>query len=426
MAPLTAAKANLQRLALVRLIMIAGQLTAILFAYGWLRAELRYGWLLAIVLVVMLANVLTFWRMRQPWPVTDVEFFGHMLLDVAALSVLLYLSGGATNPFVSYYLVPLSISAAVLGWRYTAGLALLCIGIYSLLLFVYQPLPALFPQEYHHHDTALQGEAGINLHLFGMWCNFAISAALISFVVERMAATLREQQQELNRRREQALHNEQVLAVATLAAGTAHELGTPLATMTVLLDDMHSDDAGLQSDIELLRQQVATCRATLKNLVDTADSHQRRQYPAQPVDQLLAELLQRWQLLRPAARCELLIEGVGPVPKLSADDALRQAITNLLDNGADTDSGPLELRLSWDQAEILVRIRDHGPGIDLAIAGQLGKAFVSNKKGKGLGLGLFLSSATAERYGGDIRLYNHQGGGTEAELRLPITPERAS
>ena len=94
-------------------------------------------------------------------------------------------------------------------------------------------------------------------------------------------------------------------------------------------------------------------------------------------------------------------------------------------SAADTDSGPLQLRLGWDQAEMLIRIRDHGPGIDLAIAGQLGKAFVSNKKGKGLGLGLFLSSATAERYGGEIRLYNHPHGGTEAELRLPITPERA-
>jgi two-component system sensor histidine kinase RegB len=420
MAPLTAAKTNLQRLALMRLIMIAGQLTAILFAYGWLHAELHYSWLLTIVLLATLANALTFWRLRRPWPVTDVEFFGHMLLDVATLSVLLYLSGGATNPFVSYYLVPLSISAAVLGWRYTAGLALLCIGIYSLLLFVYQPLPALFPQDYHAH-----GGGGINLHLFGMWCNFAISAALISFVVERMAATLREQQQKLNRHREQAMHSEQVLAVATLAAGTAHELGTPLATMTVLLDDMHSDEPTLQADIELLRQQVASCRATLKNLVDTADSHQRRQYPAQPVDQLLAELLQRWQLLRPAARCELLIESPPPAPKLCVDDALRQAITNLLDNGADTDSGPLQLRLSWDHAEITLRIRDRGPGIDLAIAGQLGKAFVSNKKGKGLGLGLFLSSATAERYGGEIRLYNHPDGGTEAELRLPINPERS-
>jgi two-component system sensor histidine kinase RegB len=259
-----------------------------------------------------------------------------------------------------------------------------------------------------------------------MWCNFAISSLLITYVVARMAATVREQQAELNRRREQALHNEQLLAVATLAAGTAHELGTPLGTMTVLLDDMHSDDAALQGDIDLLKQQVGTCKATLKNLVDTAQAHQQETRPPQ-IDSLTAALdllLERWQVLRPRADYRLHT-AAGAAPQLRFDDALQQAIVNLLDNAADTDSGPVEISADWDGRWVTLHIRDRGPGIALEVADQIGKPFVTSK-GKGLGLGLFLSHATIERHGGDIRLFNHPNGGTDAVLRLPIVAATAN
>lgn len=420
MTTLTAAKTNLQRLALVRLVVVAGELLALIYAFGWLHANLQYGLLFAVVLLLALAALFTFWRLSRAWPVTDAEFFAQLLFDAASLSLLLYASGGATNPFVSYYLVPLSIAAAVLPWRYTASLALICIAAYSALLFIYVPLPLFAPAlgEHHHHTDT------INPHIFGMWCNFALSAALITYVVVRMANTLREQQRELNLRREQALHNEQLLAVATLAAGTAHELGTPLGTMTVLLDDMQSDDAELHGDIELLKQQVQSCRATLKKLVSTAETHQHQQFSEQAFDNFVSELLERWQVVRPSAQFVLHCSS-DRSPYIHVDETLRQAIINLLDNGADTDSGPLQLTLEWDNTFVVLRIRDHGPGIGFDIAEQLGKPFVTTK-GKGLGLGLFLSHATIERCGGDIRLYNHPEGGTEAILRLPIASTLAS
>jgi len=427
MASLTAAKANLQRLALVRLIAVEGQLAATLYAYGWLHAPLDYTWLFAVIGLLALGAVFTFWRLGRSWPVTDAEFFAQLLLDVGSLSALLYASGGATNPFVSYYLIPLTIAATVLPWRYTLALALVSLCAYSALLFFYAPLPLFEPSHAHMHHGA--PEPAINAHILGMWFNFMLSAALITSVVVRMASALREQQRELNARREAALHSEQLLAVATLAAGTAHELGTPLNTMTVLLDEMqnavedgHDEKAQLQADIALLKQQAQNCRATLKKLVDTAETHRQQNYQRQRADRFLAELLERWQVMRPDARCELhLAEGEPPL--LRVDEALRQAIIHLLDNGADTRSGPLEMGAGWDAHWLELRIRDHGPGIPLAVAEQLGKPFVTSK-GHGLGLGLFLSHATIERCGGDIRLYNHAGGGTEAVLRLPVaSPE---
>jgi two-component system sensor histidine kinase RegB len=235
-----------------------------------------------------------------------------------------------------------------------------------------------------------------------------------------MANALRDQYDELNQRREQALHNEQLLAVATLAAGTAHELGTPLATMKLLLDDLQAEGPDQQADIELLKQQVQTCHATLKNLVATAESHQRRQFPLQPADRFLHDALERWQVIRPSARYRLDLSAQrGAAPALRPDETLQQAVLNLLNNGADASLEPLELRLEWDTRDIVLHIRDHGTGVPLEIAEQLGKPFVTSK-GKGLGLGLFLSHATIERCGGDIRMYNHAEGGTEVVLRLPI------
>ncbi len=417
MASLTAAKANLQRLALVRLIVIAGESAALLYAYHWLAADLHYATLSGAILLLAAATAFTFWRLSKPWPVTDGEFFAQLLVDVGGLSLLLYCSGGATNPFVSYYLVPLAIAGAVLPSRYTVSLALICVGTYTALLFFYDPLPLFAPlaDEHAHHQQA----NSINPHIFGMWCNFTLSATLITYVVVRMANALRDQHNELTQRRERALHNEQLLAVATLAAGTAHELGTPLATMTLLLDDMHSDDSALHADIELLKQQVQSCRTTLKNLVATAEAHQRQQFPLEAVDDFLHAVLQRWQIVRPNAQYRLHIESSAPIPALRPDETLQQALINLLNNGADASSEPLALTLRWDTQRIELHIRDCGSGIPLEIAEQLGKPFVTSK-GKGLGLGLFLSHATIERCGGDIRLFNHPEGGTKVVLRLPI------
>lgn len=430
---LSTAKTNLQRLALVRLLVVMGLVVAILSAYGWLQSPLQFAWLLGITLTLGTATVFTFWRVNQPWLVTDAEYFAQLLFDVVALGALLYFSGGATNPFISYLLVPLSIAAAILPGAYTLALALIGIAIYSALLFYYQPLAvfrldaaAITPDMQMHiamghlPDPRATPSAPpkLNAHIFGMWFNFALSSALITYVVTRMAATVREQQAELNHHREEALHNEQVLAVATLAAGTAHELGTPLSTMTLLLDDMHSGDAELNSDIALLKQQVQTCRATLKNLVNTAEANQQQRTVA-PLDDILRVLLERWQVLRPQATYQLHVDSHTAAPRFACDETLQQAIINLLNNAADTDSGAVELRTSWDADTITLRIRDRGPGIALAVASRLGKPFVTTK-GKGLGLGLFLSHATIERAGGDIRLFNHTDGGTEAVLRLPV------
>src|SRR5690606_26836069 len=241
------------------------------------------------------------------------------------------------------------------------------------------------------------------------------------FFVARMAEALRYQQQLQAQRQEALLRDQQLLAVAAQAAGAAHELSTPLSTMSVLLKELSQEYQGqpmLQDDLELLQQQVKLCKGTLQNLVRAAEAERRQEVVEQTVREWLEGALQRWHLMRPEATYRYECLGRGTPPSLMPPPPLTQALLNLLNNAADAAPDNLEVRLDWDHQWIRLSIRDHGAGVPLAIAEQLGKPFFTTK-GKGFGLGLFLSQASVTRAGGTVKLYNHEDGGTLTELRLP-------
>ena len=416
-----ASAANLRRLVIIRLILILGLLGALGYlATSGNDAVIRptHWW---VVSILMSSILLTFWRLFKPWPVTDAEYFFQLLIDLICLTILLYISGGATNPFVSFYLVPLTISAAILPWKYTwfiAGFSLLA---YSGMLFYYLPLPLLQPTGHQHHQ---QG-GDFNLHIAGMWFTFALSTGLITYFVVRMAHALRQQDRAQTESRENQLRDEQILAVATLAAGTAHELGTPLATMTVLMDEMEADyeqQDGLNDDIRMLKNQVANCKHILRDLVTTAEAHNHGQSTAVAMADYLRELISHWQVLRPEVSFNLSISSDIESQLINVEPTLKQAIINLLNNAADACPKNIDITLDLVDRKFMITIRDYGPGIPTKIADQMGKPFISTK-GKGLGLGLFLSHATINRYGGNITLLNAAGGGTIAEILIPTSSE---
>jgi two-component system sensor histidine kinase RegB len=254
-----------------------------------------------------------------------------------------------------------------------------------------------------------------------MWFNFALSALLITYFVVKMANTLRRQEQVIASRREDDLRDEQILAVATLAAGTAHELGTPMATINMLVDELvaqYPNDDELSDDLLLLQQQIAHCRGILQKLVDTARQHSSATTTRIDAKQYLLQVIEHWQVMRPDAHYRLELPKQD-APLLEVDSTLEQAISNLLNNAADASPSHVIITASWSSTQLCVSVRDHGSGIALDIAEQLGKPFVT-AKGKGLGLGLFLSHATIARYGGSIELFNHPEGGTLAELSIPL------
>jgi len=416
--PLSAARDNMRRLTLIRLIALLGQLAGICFAWGYLEAVLDYPLMLCVLALVALVTLGTLWRLRQNWLVSDAEYFSQMLLDVAALTVLLYFSGGSTNPFISYYLVILTICAATLPWPYTWCMAGATFTAYSSLLFFYRPL--ILPGQ---DMAAMSHGQFFNLHVLGMWLTFLISALLITYFVVKMAQAIRQQEADLAAQRETTLHDEQLLAVATLAAGTAHELGTPLSTISVLVGEMQNDYADndvLQADLEMLGNQLQNCKKSMRKMVGKFSMDAQEKVVAQPVNDYVDDVLERWRLMRPDSRDHYSVLSKTPAPLLTVDETMGQAIMNLLNNAVDASPEGIDIELQWDQKNMQLSVRDYGAGIAPELAEKLGKPFVTTKR-KGLGLGLYLSHATVRRFSGRLTQYNHDEGGTLTELELPVS-----
>ena len=403
----SATRQNLWRLTFIRTLVLAAQAGSVGLAYWFDLLPLPWLELAATLGCSMLLCAFTAIRLRTSWPVTELEYAVQLACDLFIHSALLYFSGGSTNPFVSYYLVPLTIAAVTLPWRYSVILSGIALTMYTLLLAQFYPLET-FPM-YRE-----------KMQIYGMWLSFALAAAVITFFAARMAEELRRQEELRAIRREEGLRDQQLLAVATQAAGAAHELGTPLATMSVLINEMLQDhhDPMLREDLSVLQDQVKLCKQTLQQLVRAAENNRRLAVDMQDVSVWLNEALDRWHLMRPEATYRLQRKGEGSEPRLAPPPDLTQALLNLLNNAADACPEGLEVTLDWDAVELTISIRDHGAGVPLAIAEQIGKPFFTTK-GKGFGLGLFLSKASVTRAGGSVKLYSHEEGGTLTELRLP-------
>ncbi len=416
MPSITAARQNLSLLIRMRWLLVGALLIGTVISKQYLHVALPYTFLWAAAAVFASINIVTTLRLHAHQEVSPLEFFAHILSDILLVSVIFYACGGATNPFISYYLVPVTISMVTLPWRYTVVIATLCIALYSMLLFYYLPVPALEPDAHH-----LTGNHGGNAHILGMWFNFILSVSLISYFVTRMAHALNQQQQLINQHREETLHNEQLLAVATLAAGTAHELGTPLNTIKLLADEMlfeHDQEKGLQDDLHTLQQQVNLCSRTLKKLTSQAEKHNNTPETLR-AHVYCQQLIEHWQVLRPDVNANITLQNTAPQTTVCLHSTIEQAVMNLLNNAADACEHLVDIAFTWDEKALNIVIRDDGHGLPAHRFEHYSQAFYTSKE-EGLGLGLFLSNATIARYGGTIEVVQNGEKGTTLAISLPL------
>lgn len=404
---------RLARLFWLRNASIAAQAAAVAVAHAVLRIDLPLYWLALTIGTLALVNLGTAWRLRRPWPVSDLELLGQLGADVLLLTLALYLSGGATNPFVSLYLLPLTIAVIVLPAVHAWAVALLTGAAYSLLIYWHQPLA----QEHAHHQTR-----AFDLHVLGMWVNFLLSAVLVVFFVGRMAASVRARERELAEARERALRDGHLVMLGTFAAGAAHELGTPLSTMAVVVNELereHAREPALAEDLGTLRAQIGHCKRILTQLVERAGRARAEGVRRRPLDLVIEEAVERWKLLRPEASLRLRMEGRGAIPHVAAEETLTQALVSMLNNAADASPEDVELHCDWAQGAVKLEIRDRGRGPSRDALRVAGREPYSEKAPQGLGLGLLLASAAIERIGGTLALDNAAGGGL-ARVTLPI------
>jgi two-component system sensor histidine kinase RegB len=412
------ARRNVARLILLRNVEIIGIAAGIAIAIGYFQLALPLQPLFIILALIVLLNIAAWLRLKSGTRIGDLEIFIQMLLDVAGLTGIFYFTGGAANPFVWFYLLPLMIAATILPRRYTWSMAVVTVICYSGLFLVDAPLD---PGHAHHGDAS-----GFQMHVFGMWMGFVMSAGFVAVIIVGMAHSLRQRDRRLAEAREQALQNERLVALGTLAAGAAHELGTPLGTMAILtaeLENEYADPAhhDLQKKLGILRSQLDRCKEALSVMSADAGADRAESGHRLPVRSYLDEVIQEWQAQRPDAKLETRIGNTTDNAEIVAERTLSQALVNILNNAADASPDAVRLEASWTVAELMLTIADRGAGITLDIHDQLGKSPVSTKAG-GLGVGLYLAHATLQRLGGAVTTRNRDSGGTLTRITLPLLP----
>ena len=382
---------------------------AVLSAPTLLGLALPLAPMLAVLAALAGFNAWLQWRTATEAAVPAGELFGQLCVDLTALAVLLYLSGGAANPLISLLLVPVAVAALSLPGRLTAAVTVLAIFAYSLLTGVYLPL------------SVGDAERAARLHLAGMWLTFVVSAAMIAWFVARMTASIRDRDHRLAAAREQALRDERVVALGALAAGAAHELGTPLATIAVLVGELERDsklDADARADLALVREQVALCKGIIGGMAQRSGVARAEHIQSLDAAEWLRGVVARWQAMRPRASAAIHVTGSGAPPRLVPDPALEQAVANVLNNAADTDSGEICVDLDWGSQQLAVAVRDRGPGYSEEVLRRGGREPLG-ASGGGAGIGLLLAFSAIERCGGRIELDNPPDGGARARIALP-------
>lgn len=395
----------------LRWLAVAGQPLAIVVAISGMDMPFAPPPLWAGVAVLILFNSWAQWRCNRGLARSPLELALHLAVDLGLLTWQLYWSAGTANPFVSLYLVPIALVAVALPLRWVLAVGLSACAAYLLLALFAPGWPHM------HGARALQ----LDLHLWGMAINFLLSALLFAVALRYLGNMLGERERELSRLRERAARNEGILALGAHAAALAHALNTPLGSMQLILDDLElaPDDTAAQEDLRTLRQLAGECRARVQSLVAQAQSLEARPLPA---GEFFGEVIERWRLLRPALRLQAIgLDSVStPIrPEPLLEHLLLALLNNAGDASVEAGEDRIEVAVALQGNTLQVAVRDHGPGLESAAARRLQTLFETTKP-QGLGLGLALSHATVDHFGGSLRLRAHPQGGSVAEVRLPL------
>lgn len=383
----------------MRLAVVGLQLVAIAVAETVVALAHRAEALMLCLLYGILATLGWLWFTRRP-PRAPSSVSAGLALDLALIGGWLFLTGGYTNPLVSLLLLPIAVGIILVPLSQSIALTLSGIAVYTALVIWHSPIT----HDYHNANLA-------QLHLAGMWVTFAMTAAILLLVVGTLARRIHQQQTQLSTIRETRLRDEQIIALGLSAASVAHRLGTPLNTMTLLLDEIRSafPEPDLAEDLSLMEKQLTLCGQHLQHLSSAAIQAKNAQLESLPVQNWVARIRESATLLWPAAP----IEWSAAVPdcQVAVDATLDQAILNLLANALT--ASPSWVAVSVRCAEhnrIEMVVEDQGDGLEDAFQNTLGEQVVGSENG--LGVGLFLSNATIQRLGGILKARVDQRGTT--------------
>ncbi len=400
---------NMRQLIQLRWIAVAGQLLAILISYFGLGVPLPVAPMIGIIGLLALANLAFAAFALRATGRGEASLALSLVLDMTALTGLLFLSGGSTNPFIALYLVQVVLGAIILPQAIAGSLAFAACAAYALLRVAYRPLEL--------------PEPSADLMEIGQLVAFAMVAVLLVLFIARTSRNLRARDDYLAELRQRAIEEQAIIRMGLFASGAAHELGTPLSTLSVLVADWQRHRA-FDADLELAQElseasaEVDRCKQIVSNILHSAGSARGEAMGSVRASALLDDVAHDWTDTHPEVPFEQATQALA-MARIPAEPALRQAIWSLLENAAAASPGAVRLAGCVKDEAVVIAVLDRGPGFDDSQLRAVGQLFQSTK-GPGHGLGLFLAGNIARQLGGSLDVANRAGGGAAVRLILPL------
>lgn len=412
-------RSQLNWLVRMRWCAIGGFGALLVIAKSGLHLSLPIGSLWTVISLAALSNVgLEFWK-TQKKDIGESLIGWILVLDILALSILLFLSGGPANPFSIFYIVHVCIAALLLGANWTWAMVVLSTVSFALLFKFHIVVPEL---SMHAHSL----EGIFSAHLYGMLIAFALVSILVGYFLTRMTEALRTQEREIGDLRILASHHEKLASLTTLAAGAAHELNTPLGTIALVANELKLQLERSQSSVQmiddaiLISEEVSRCRDIIEKMGGHAGEIQGETLEILDEQKLISGICDE---LGEDVSQKFEVKGGGLQSYRAPKKALSQALATLIRNGIDAcnPAAPVRLRIESMESFIRFTITDTGQGIPASVLKRIGEPFFTTKQpGKGMGLGVFLVKLFASRLGGSLRYESQVGVGTDAILEIPL------
>ena len=404
---------NMLQLIQLRWLAVFGQITTISVATLGFDIRLPLPQMIAVLACLIAFNLGSHLRWHEQRVVTNSELFFALLVDVASLTAQLYFSGGTTNPFAFLYLLQVILSAVLLkAWTTWVFVVITSACLASLSLFS-EPLPL---NDGHNFPA---------LYIYGTLICFVLNASLLVFFITRINRNVRAGDAQLARLRQRAAEEEHIVRMGLLASGAAHELGTPMATMSVILGDWKrmpefSRNAELLEEIGEMQVQLQRCKAIVSGILLSAGEARGEASGKTTIITFLDDLVEEWHSSRPVVSFAYDNRIRQDLPVVF-ESTLKQMIFNVLDNALEASPQWLSFEAMREAGTLKLAVTDAGPGFAPAMLAHFGKPYQSSKGRPGGGLGLFLVVNVARTLGGTVAARNRPEGGAIVELALPLS-----
>ncbi|HEX5539792.1 MAG TPA: ATP-binding protein [Methylophilaceae bacterium] len=403
---------NMLQLIQLRWIAVIGQITTIAVVTLGFGIHLPLPHMVEVLACLIAFNIASQLRWHERRMVTNRELSLALLIDVASLTAQLYYSGGITNPFAFLYLLQVILGAVLLEAKSTWTIVAITSACLAGLALFSRPM------------VLVAGHSFSDLYVQGLLICFVLNAALLVFFITRINRNLRAGDAQLADLRQRAAEEEHIVRMGLLASGAAHELGTPLATLSVILGDWRrmpefARNVELQEEIAEMQAQLQRCKSIVSGILLSAGEARGESSVKTTISKFLHDLVKEWRASRPiiAFAFENHIQQDIPVV---FDSALKQTIFNVLDNALEASPRWLSMEAMRDADTLKLVVTDAGPGFPAAILAQFGKPYQSSKGRPGGGLGLFLALNVTRKLGGTLTARNRAEGGAVVELTLPL------